>query len=169
MVTRDQMGEIVRPYATISDRIRALDAAGVARADIARFLDKRYQHVRNVLEGDRLSAKPPGVSESEQLLFRTELEAHPSQSRGGGLFRLEMDGAGRVALPPELIAEWNLVAGSALMGRLKGETFEVITGQTSMRRLLERARRSVPLGGPSWVDELIADRRREAAREDSDD
>ena len=163
------IARVVASEDTVSNKIRALAAGGVPRAEIARLLGKRYQHVRNVLEGDRLSAKPPGVSESEQLLFRTELEAHPSQSRGGGLFRLEMDGAGRVALPPELIAEWNLVAGSALMGRLKGETFEVITGQTSMRRLLERARRSVPLGGPSWVDELIADRRREAAREDSDD
>jgi len=36
-----------------SDAIRRLDTWGYARADIARILGKRYQHVRNVLEGDR--------------------------------------------------------------------------------------------------------------------
>jgi len=38
---------------TVSDRIRELDAEGVPRAEIARALGKRYQHVRNVLEGDK--------------------------------------------------------------------------------------------------------------------
>ncbi|HXQ46159.1 MAG TPA: hypothetical protein VN806_06050, partial [Caulobacteraceae bacterium] len=52
----DKMAEIVGPYATTSDRIRALAAAGAPRAEIARFLGKRYQHVRNVLEGDAQSS-----------------------------------------------------------------------------------------------------------------
>ena len=51
----DQMAALVEPFSTVSDRIRALDAAGIQRADIARFLGKRYQHVRNVLEGDAQS------------------------------------------------------------------------------------------------------------------
>ena len=32
-----------------SQKIRYLHAQGYARGDIARFLNKRYQHVRNVL------------------------------------------------------------------------------------------------------------------------
>ena len=47
---------IARPHSTVADKIRALAAAGVPRADIARFLGKRYQHVRNVLEGDAQSS-----------------------------------------------------------------------------------------------------------------
>jgi hypothetical protein len=47
-------GEIERikrdPALNISDRIRALDRLGMPRAEIARQLGKRYQHVRNVLE-----------------------------------------------------------------------------------------------------------------------
>src|SRR5882762_6545083 len=39
---------------TKSAKIRALAAEGVSRADIARKLDIRYQHVRNVLEHDRM-------------------------------------------------------------------------------------------------------------------
>jgi hypothetical protein len=34
---------------TVADKIRYLDQEGLSRADIARTLDKRYQHVRNVL------------------------------------------------------------------------------------------------------------------------
>ena len=34
---------------TKSSKIRALNSKGHKRADIARFLDIRYQHVRNVL------------------------------------------------------------------------------------------------------------------------
>ena len=37
---------LIRP--TYSEKIRALDAAGYMHADIAKFLGKRYQHVRNV-------------------------------------------------------------------------------------------------------------------------
>jgi len=35
--------------ATKSDKIRAMHADGIAKADIGRLLDIRYQHVRNVL------------------------------------------------------------------------------------------------------------------------
>lgn len=168
MDSRD-IARIVQSESTVSDKIRALATGGVPRAEIARLLGKRYQHVRNVLEGDKVSAMRPGVSEGEAQPFRAEPEARPPESRGSGVFRLEMDGAGRVALPPELIAAWNLKAGSALMGHLDGEAFELISGPTSARRILEYARQIVPLGGPSWSAELIADRRREAARESSDD
>ena len=35
---------------TMSAKMRALDHAGWTRADIARGLDRRYQHVKNVLD-----------------------------------------------------------------------------------------------------------------------
>ena len=42
---------------TVSGRIRLLANEDYTRADIARILGKRYQHVRNVLEGDKLKAE----------------------------------------------------------------------------------------------------------------
>src|ERR1700753_665808 len=48
----ERLGAIAARHTTVADKIRALATAGVPRADIARFLGKRYQHVRNVLEGD---------------------------------------------------------------------------------------------------------------------
>lgn len=41
----------------ISDKIRALNDFGVPRAQIAKVLGKRYQHVRNVLMAQELKAK----------------------------------------------------------------------------------------------------------------
>lgn len=47
--TQDKMDKIVAGLPTKSAKIRALGKAGYARADIARYLGIRYQHVRNVL------------------------------------------------------------------------------------------------------------------------
>lgn len=44
----------VEKISTVSDKIRKLNELGFARADIGRMLGKRYQHVRNVLEGDKI-------------------------------------------------------------------------------------------------------------------
>jgi hypothetical protein len=35
---------------TVSSKIRFLDEQGMSRGDIARYLNKRYQHVKNVLD-----------------------------------------------------------------------------------------------------------------------
>ena len=55
-----EMQGIVEGLPSIAARIRALDAAGYARADIAKFLGKRYQHVRNVLVRGGRSPSLPG-------------------------------------------------------------------------------------------------------------
>lgn len=158
------IARIVGSADTVSDKIRALAAGGMARAEIARRLGKRYQHVRNVLEGDRQSAPSQGVSEAEAPPFRHQAAYEP-EVRGGGVSRMELSEDGWLKLPADLIAAWGLRAGSVLMGHLDGESFELITGQTSMKRVLEMARRLIPPGGPSMADELIADRRREVERE----
>jgi hypothetical protein len=41
--------EIIKGLETTSDKIRALANAGYDRVEIAKYLDIRYQHVRNVL------------------------------------------------------------------------------------------------------------------------
>ena len=43
------MANVITHCETKSASIRALDAEGYKRGDIARFLKIRYQHVRNVL------------------------------------------------------------------------------------------------------------------------
>ena len=47
---RSEVAEIVSGSLNTSQKIRALAALKVPRAEIALLLDKKYQHVRNVLE-----------------------------------------------------------------------------------------------------------------------
>ncbi len=39
----------LKSLTTVSSKIRYLDSLGMSRSQIAKKLDKRYQHVRNVL------------------------------------------------------------------------------------------------------------------------
>ncbi len=48
---RDEMDAVAKALPTKSAKIRALDKMGATRAEIAKYLNIRYQHVRNVLVG----------------------------------------------------------------------------------------------------------------------
>ena len=167
------MAEIAAPHATVADKIRALAAAGVARADIARFLGKRYQHVRNVLEADAVAGGPiytlgradlSGVREAERP-FHSEPAV---DERPGGRFRLEVRPDGWVFLPQKVREALNLPSGGSIMGRLGEEEFTLVATARTVREVQALVRAIIP-EGVSLVDELIADRRREAASEEADD
>jgi hypothetical protein len=50
VIAQHEVSKIVSdPKLNVSGKIRALNAYGVPRAEIAKLLNKRYQHVRNVL------------------------------------------------------------------------------------------------------------------------
>lgn len=51
MVARRQPDEIIRGLKTTSAKIKALAQAGYDRVEISKLLNKRYQHIRNVLIG----------------------------------------------------------------------------------------------------------------------
>ena len=162
---------IVASAATTSDKIRALNAAGYPRAEIARMLGKRYQHVRNVLEDDKarevgtppqLSAYPgPGVAEA-QADFERKVEA-----RAGGYYRFVLGTDGSLILPREVREALRMRDSRVVVGHLDGETFTLIGPEESIRRIQEMARQYIQ-PGVSLVDELIADRRAEVAREEAD-
>ena len=65
---------VVQELETTSDKIRALAREGYLRAEIAEFLDIRYQHARKVMIG-------AGILDG---LSRGALSAQPSPPRGGG-------------------------------------------------------------------------------------
>lgn len=78
---------VVSGLKTKSDKIRQLAKAGYARAEIARLLGIRYQHVRNVLvaagmsgrgyaeKGDSQSPNPPGVTPPQEFHCSLLLQA----------------------------------------------------------------------------------------------
>ena len=165
----DPLQAIVTSQDTVSAKIRALDAAGIPRAEIARLLGKRYQHVRNVLEGDKLrggSSPASGVAETSRPL-EGAYAPRDVEDRGGGAYRLVVRPDGSVMLPEAVRAAFAVTDGGAVMARLEGDEFKLISTATAWRRIDElMAPYRQP--GVSWVDELIAERRREAAREDGD-
>ena len=162
---RDRLEDIVRPHVTVSDRIRALNAAGVARADIARFLGKRYQHVRNVLEGDAQGggytlgrADLSGVREGPQPFEREDYDTFV-QARANGNYRLVVRPDGSILIPKEMVESFDAAPGGVLIAQLAGDAFTIVSADTAMREVQEAVKTYAPKDGRSVVDRFLAQRR----------
>lgn len=148
------MNRVVEGLPTIAARIRALDGAGYARADIARFLGKRYQHVRNVL-----------------AQARRKTEAAPTRSgtsdRPGDVAsqKLRVAEDGRIVIPAEMRTAMLIDESGHLTARVVEGELRVLTPKAAIFKLQRMVREKAP-DGVSLVDELIAERRAEARRED---
>jgi hypothetical protein len=170
----EQMAKIVEPYATTSDRIRALAAAGAPRAEIARFLGKRYQHVRNVLEGDAQSgggyqlgrADLSGVREEPARFDRADESAFVER-RGRGAFWLRVRPDGSVYLPDELIEALDAAPGNRVFAKLESGELTIISGERAMEQVREIVRKYIP-ADVDLVQSLLDSRAREVADEGRD-
>ena len=169
----DRLARIAAPHATVADKIRALAGAGVPRADIARFLGKRYQHVRNVLEDDAQSgasgyvvgrADLSGVREAPTSFKEASAEPYALDA-GVAVLRLPVRDDGALVLPPMALQALGLRPGGIAIAELDGERLSVFSVQESVRRIQAMARELIP-GDHSLADALIADRRDEVARDD---
>jgi hypothetical protein len=74
---------------------------------------------------------------------------------------------GTVRLPEALRTALGVDAGGVLVGRLQGRDLSLTDGLTAARRARDLVSALIP-GDDSLADSLIADRRREAAREARD-
>jgi len=137
----ERMQSIAQGLPTKSAKIRALSSAGFSRSDIAGFLNIRYQHVRNV-----------------QVRTERKTENIPRSAH------LEVGAGGRVVIPAAFRDAMNIKEGDRLVAKLENGELRLMSKQLTLRRAQEIIRRHVP-AGVSLVDELIADRRREAALE----
>jgi hypothetical protein len=155
MSTDNAMKAIADRHATIAGKIRALAAADYPRADIARALGRSYQQVRNVLEQDKVRAK---ASTSESGV-----------SKSPATYETEVDEAFRAKyLPTMRLMEamgWR-TDGGVIIAEAREDGLFLMSSDASMRRVQAMVAEFIPPGGPSIVDELIADRRREAAAEE---
>lgn len=133
---------------TKSDKIRALSRHGVPTAEIARYLDIRYQHARNVL-------KQAGLHKVAQEPER------PAPRHAW----VELKPDGTLSIPAELLAAAGIGPGLVHVRRTH-DGLEFFSRQAALARLQAMA---APKKRPgiSEVDAFIADRRREAAREAS--
>ena len=149
-----RMREVVKGLETVSDKIRALDAAGFRRADIARFLDKRYQHVRNVLvsgQGKKALAQRHVSATAASIPLRMKA-------------RLQVGAGGRIVIPADMRAAMGVSEGDMMLARVVDGEFRLLSQEAAIRKVQALVRQHVP-EGVSLVDELIADRRAEARQE----
>ncbi len=187
--SEDEMQRIAAAYASISDKIRALHAAGYPRAQIARTLGRHPTQVRNVIKNDEIRGRKPtprqqgfapadrpqaGESSGSLGLRETAAEFAAARSppnepqRFDHVYHLDVGEDGLVRLPREILARFQLAPGRIVVGLDEGEVLTLLSPNEALRR----ARAMVPQwrpGEPLWSDELIAERRREAAAEDRDD
>jgi hypothetical protein len=151
---------------TVSDKIRALDAAGYPRAEIARVLGKRYQHVRNVLEADRLHP-PRGGRDEDRRASAPPVDGLQEAGREFvGTTRLNVEADGSVRLPPELLNALQAKPGSVVIAELQADGVKLFSNAAAWDRVRAMVRQFGLDPGRDLVAELIAERRAEAARDD---
>jgi bifunctional DNA-binding transcriptional regulator/antitoxin component of YhaV-PrlF toxin-antitoxin module len=140
----------VKELPTTAAKIRALAAKGLPRAEIARELGIRYQHVRNVLMRD--AAKASNVESANS----------PASTTRPSKIRVASDGS--AVVPAVITSALNLKSGDVLFVRVDDGEIHLLTASAVARRVQSLVRKFVP-EGVSLVDELIEDRRREVEAE----
>ena len=149
MPDADRMGRVTENLPTVSAKIRALDAEGFSRADIARFLGKRYQHVRNVLTQSAPARRFGGVESAlmpqESLPERIDVQIGPG---------------GRIVIPAVFRSAMEAKEGDRLMARVVDGELRLITPQMSIRSAQQLVRELIP-GDESLVETLFEHRRKE--------
>ena len=142
------LARAVRKLPTTAAKIRALAARGQSRADIARALGIRYQHVRNVLMRDEEKKKAEG----------------PIPADAGVPGKIPVAPDGSVVMPSTITNVLALKAGDVLFVRIDDGEIHLLTRAAVTRRVQALAREFVP-PGVSLVDELLENRRREVEAE----
>jgi AbrB family looped-hinge helix DNA binding protein len=138
---------------TTSAKIRSMAADGIPRAEIARRLGIRYQHVRKVL-----------VDEQARLA-KYEARANAPEPIPPSTTRVRVGPDGRILIPAPFRDALGLKEGEVLIASVEGGELHLLTIPAAVERARAIVRKYVP-EGVSLVDELIADRRREAEEED---
>jgi bifunctional DNA-binding transcriptional regulator/antitoxin component of YhaV-PrlF toxin-antitoxin module len=159
---RASMDEVSAAYRTKSDKIRALSNAGYRRADIARYLDIRYQHVRNVLvEDERLGGRKSDVQQdaNDEAAIADDAPLDPILSRMG------QDGL--IAVPANFRQALGLKENDPVIMTVEEDSIRIMSLAESVRRAQAIVRKFIP-EGISLVDELLSERRQDAAREGDD-
>jgi hypothetical protein len=149
------LDRLTEGLASKSDKIRALARHGVATADIARYLDIRYQHARNVLVQSGLHR----VRADAEREAPSDVGARPVSAW------VDLDALGRLQLPSALLEAAGLRGGTQVNVRVTGDAIEILSPESALRRAQEIVASFIP-PGVSLVDDLIAERRREARMEE---
>ncbi len=104
----------------------------------------------------------PGFSEDP-----SKFEAEPAGLASVEHARLKIDSAGRIVIPAEMRAAMMVKPGETVVGHVVDGEFRIVSPAVALKRVQAFARKwKAEHPGESVVDELIAERREEARRED---
>ncbi|MDX2143393.1 MAG: AbrB/MazE/SpoVT family DNA-binding domain-containing protein [Rhodospirillaceae bacterium] len=144
----DKMKMLTEGLSTKSAKIRALDGAGYTRSQIAKFLGIRYQHVRNVLIQDR------------QIIEANMDETDCSKKEEW----VQVGPDGRIVIPAAIRQMLGVEQGGHILFVRDDDHIRLVSRDAAIKELQDLVALKISKG-PSLVDELIAERRAEAARE----
>ena len=163
---RQDMDELTAELHTKSDKIRRLRRAGYERGDIARYLGIRYQFVYNVDMAPQPKAEQRhSTPETARRATTVSSQESPEPSVPSPNWVWTTVGKGGVIrLPAAVLTSMGVAEGDQVQLALEGGVVRVLSQAAAIREVQELVRRYVP-EGVSLVDELLAERRAEAARE----
>ncbi len=157
---RRHMDDLTAEAGSKSDKIRCLRAAGYERGDIARYLGIRYQFVYNV----DTAPQPKAERLPREAAPAPRQSSGPSEAAPNWVWTTIRKG-GVVQLPAEFLKAMGGAEGDQVQLALDGGVVRVLSRAAAIRELQDQVRRHVP-AGVSLVDELLAERRAEAAGEE---
>ena len=171
-----EMKALTESLQTKAQKIRQLGASGYTRQQIADFLGIRYQHVRNVLVDEERRIKslmgPPPPDWPADLEFKSAVspgrtgfeepsERPPKPPKKTMKVKLGPDG--RLAIPSHMLETLGWKEGDTIWVNLEGDGEIRLADVHAVTRRVQAWAKTLNL--PS-VDEFLAERRREAERED---
>ncbi len=143
--------EFARLCKTLADNTPLIRASGTAPPEPAD--DEGGDSPADGFAENRAARPPPSTSPVSR--------SRPAESEQT---RTAVGPGGRVVIPAAYRKVLGIKEGDAVFIRLDGEELRLVSDETEVRRVRELIARHVP-EGVSLVDELIRDRRREAAAE----
>ena len=172
---RSRVAALTRGLRTKAARIRALAAAGFDRSQIANALGLGYQHVYNVLSatarhaGRVADASPDAKHDGPHAYSSrgTVQDAPDDNALWPDPVRSVVEPDGRVAVPAAFLGALGVSKGDSVVLSLEGDELRLCGPEAAIRRAQRLVAQYVP-ADVSLIDELIAERRREAARESGD-
>ena len=152
----DLIDSVVAAPISISEKIRRLDREGLARAEIARRLGKRYQHVRNVLEAEK--------AKSGQRESAASTEAPAARSAGSIVQRVQVETDGSLRLSAGTLAGLELASGEAVVLVRTGKELSLMSAGTARKKAQAMFREMA--GDGDAVADFLNWKREQAEEED---
>lgn len=172
---RRQMDELIARLSdkpediSTSQKIRRLDEAGYKTADIARYLGIRYQFAYNVLKAAQSKRAAAGAADAGAAFAAAGDGGPPGESRAAEdqWIWTTVGKSGRVDLPAIFLEAMGVREGDPIQLIVERGAVRILPRDAVIREVQAFVRRYIP-DDVSLVDELLEERRAEAAREAED-